>query len=305
MQGALKSKNELLITVFDPSIKSLEISQNRANLVKTNNNKIQIEYLDSFPSDEKFDICIISTNAEVRAKVTLHLLRNCTVRNIIFEKILFQKELDFTLISNKLNEKNISAWVNCPRRTFATFKEIKKSLDLNKGVEMYVTGNKWGMASNAIHFIDLFSFLIEKSNITITKTEFSNNLFESHRKGNFYEVNGLIEIILNNNKLVISCDDNNETLLEIKINNGLCDHRINELEGSWLKNINGNKKLEKYNLTNQSDLTGNLIDNLINYNSCSLVSFTESCNHHLTLIKEMKNHFSNVLNKKLIKCPIT
>ena len=120
MQGALKSKKKLLITVFDPSLQSLKVSSIRANETTFGNLETTVNYTSDFPKDNNFDLCIISTSSDVRASVTTNLLNRCKVRFIIFEKILFQKEIDFEIISELLKKNRVKAWVNCPRRTLLT-----------------------------------------------------------------------------------------------------------------------------------------------------------------------------------------
>ena len=72
----------------------------------------------------------------------------------------------------------------------------------------------------------------------------------------------------------------------------------------WIKNTNGLIKSKKINIPYQSDITGKLIDNLIN-KRCRLVSYENSSKNHIPLLKTIKSHLSKILKRKLNECPIT
>lgn len=305
LQGVLKSTHKLSITIVDPSLDSLKLSEIRAKEIVLGHSHTTTEYTQELPKNKNFTICIISTNANVRAKVTRDLLVNCQIKHIIFEKVLFQKELDFEIISKLIKEKNITAWVNCVRRTYSAYQEIKNTLDTEAAIKMSVNGSSWGMACNAIHFIDLFSYLVNSSDLNVTKTNLSNNIFKSKRDGNFYEINGLIELKIGVHSLKISCEDSKNFSLNVSIKNKKMEYSINEFEGIWKSYINGLTKIKHQKMLYQSNESGKLIDNLINKNQCELVLYEESCKHHLPLLSAIRTHLSKILKIKLIKCPIT
>ena len=305
LQGALKSSHKLLITIVDPSSDSLKLSKIRANEIELGNSETKIKYMREIPKNKNFNICIISTNANIRARVTQVLLVNCYTKHIIFEKILFQKEADFEIISKLIKKKNISAWVNCPRRTYSNYQKIKNIINAKKPLKMSINGSSWGMACNAIHFIDLFSFLVDSFNLEVTKMNLSKYIFKSKRGGSFYEVNGQIEFKIGIHLLKISCRHGKKTSLQIKIKNNNIEYSINELEGIWQSNINGLTKLKYHKMPYQSDMTKNLIDDLIDKNQCYLTSYQESHKHHMPFLSVIKKHLSKTLKKKFAGCPIT
>jgi hypothetical protein len=304
LQGILKSQQKLSITIVDPNLESLRLSKRRANEIKFGNINSTITFKQNFPKKEKFKICIISTNANIRANVTESLLSNCFVEYIIFEKILFQKNSDFDKISKILNKKKIKAWVNCPRRIVPIYQEIKKSLDTKSNIEMVVEGSSWGMACNAIHFIDLFSYLANSSNLIITNSNFHNTLQFSKRDKNSYELNGSIECKIKNHILKISCEENTDRLIFLKITNGKNKYTIDEIRGV-LKNKNEKIKTQYPFVPNQSNMSESLVNDLINHNKCNLITFKDSCKLHIPLLSEFRIHFSKILNKELSECPIT
>ncbi|MDA8933124.1 Gfo/Idh/MocA family oxidoreductase [Candidatus Pelagibacter ubique] len=305
LQGALKSIHKLSITIVDPSLDSLKLSEIRTQDIAYGHLHSTVVYTQELPKNKNFDICIISTNANVRAKVTQDLLIDCHIKHIIFEKVLFQKVLDFEIISKLIKEKDITAWVNCPRRTFLVYREIKKTLNTNNPIQMLVSGASWGMACNAIHFIDLFSYLVGSSDLTVIKKNFSKNIFKSKRGENFYEINGSIEFRAGVHFLKISCKDSKNSYLHVKIKNNSIDHSVNEFKDICKSNINSITKIKHCNMPYQSSQTGILIDNLIDKNQCELVLYQESWKHHIPLLSAIRTHLSKIMKKQLIECPIT
>ena len=77
LQGAVTNKNQLSITVVDPSLVALRLSRKRAKEIKFGNPKTTVTYSKKIPKNKSFEICIISTNADKRAEVTIDLLDTC------------------------------------------------------------------------------------------------------------------------------------------------------------------------------------------------------------------------------------
>ena len=306
LQGALNSKYKLIITIVDPSVDSLHLSKLRSKEIHLGNSGTYVNYQKEIPNNNNYDIAIISTNADIRAEVTRKLLSQCKIKYILFEKILFQKKKHFKIISKLLETKNVLAWVNCPRRTYLNYQKIKKTLDKSEEIEMSVCGSSWDMACNSIHFIDLFSYLVNNANVKIIKTMFSNNIFKSKKNEKFYEVNGKIELKIGAHMCKIICEENKKPFLNVKIKNGQIEYFVDESKGICNMYVNGFMKgKEHIELPLQSNLTGKLIDSLISTNKCQLTPYHESWKHHDPFIDSIKKHLSKILNCHLTECPIT
>ena len=61
--------------------------------------------LSSVPKN--LDIIIISTNSDIRAKITQDLIKIVKTKFIIFEKFLFQKENDYKTIISKIKKRKL------------------------------------------------------------------------------------------------------------------------------------------------------------------------------------------------------
>ena len=304
LEGAVKNKNQLSIIVVDKYYQAFKYSKNLVKRKNFGNPLTKVVYKKKIPEGKNFDICIVSTRADVRAKITIDLLNKCKTRFIIFEKVLFQTISDFKIISSILKKKEVKAWVNCPRRTYSFYKDIKKKIDLKMPVKIEVSGSSWNMACNAIHFVDLFSYLINDSNLKITKKNFSKKIFKTKRGKGFYEINGSIKFVNREHSLLITCNENKNISLNINIINGNVKNSVEEVNEIWINEIDGFKNIKKIRIPYQSDQTSNLINSIIN-NKCGLETYENSTKHHTPLLNAIKEHLSKILNKKIIKCPIT
>ena len=135
------------IYVYDKEIKKV---QEYLKLNKKYKKKLKI--LDNFSKDKSFFLCIISTNSDVRFEMFKKINNTMRIKNYIFEKIVFQKPTEYEktykiIIKNKLN-----CWINCPRRGWKIYTDIKKKIIKNKKFVMKISGENWGLLSNSIHF---------------------------------------------------------------------------------------------------------------------------------------------------------
>lgn len=308
LQGIAGVKENLSISVIDPSIDSLNLSKKRFFEVQKENNEHVISFSQNLSQMENLDLAIIATSSNVRKKVFLDLLEYGIPKYIIFEKFAFQKHNDFYEISRLLKKNKIRAWVNCPNRTFPSYKNIKKKLTNTKEIFMCVAGGNWGLASNSIHYLDLFSYLIDSSNIKIASSEIDKTLYKSKREG-FYELGG--EILFKsefNSSLFLRDIKSSKRSVNITISTEEFNVNIDESSSSctiqsannlWKHEING------FSIPFQSTLTTELADHLLNTGKCELIDFNDSIDLHSILLKLFLDKFNKRLEEQIDYCPIT
>lgn len=306
LQGALVSQHELDIFVVDPSKTALAISKKRVGEVGEVSPPKNVQYLTSIPSEMHFDVGIISTAAQYRAAVTNELLSSNDVDNIIFEKVLFQKLSEYDDVNILLSEKNTRAWVNCPRRIFPTYENIKRQLSSSSSgpINMSVSGRNWGMACNSVHFIDLFAFFINNNDIKVECSRLSQEVLSSKRTG-YSEVKGELSFSSNNNLLTVKDVEDSSNGLTVSLSNGQITYVVNETNGVWLEKTLNEEVSREYKPVFQSQLTGICIDEIVASGKCGLTPFSDSCALHKPFISELLDHMSVGLDEKLIACPIT
>jgi len=193
LQGLAKIDFPVAVSVVDPSTASLTLSHERFSQTPQRGNVVRIDFETSLGHlCGDIDLAILATTADVRAAATRELLDNTTVRNILFEKILFQAETDYDSIANLLERKKINAWVNCARRVFPFYLELRKVISDHERIVLTVQGGEWGLACNAIHFIDLIAFLSTEYEARFICDTLDKELIDSSRK-NFVELTGTLQ----------------------------------------------------------------------------------------------------------------
>lgn len=253
------------------------------------------------------DLVIIATNSNVRAKVTQDLINRIKIKFIIFEKFLFQKESDYKKTINKLKKKRISSWVNCQRRMIPFYAYLKKKISSGK-IEMKVSGNRWGLSGNSIHFLDLFFYLGGKTNkIKKVENNLENKIYKSKRKG-FMDFFGNLSItFLDGSKIIFEDKKETRNSLKISIKN---KNRIFDIleKGKIIKlKIKNNNQIFLKNFKNYftSEISTKIISQILLNKKSFLPRINESSRYHLILLKIFLSHLQKIKRNKVKKCLVT
>lgn len=290
LQAFGHSKLKLQIIVIDPSQTSLDVCLERWKQVSKENNTVEVKFQKNFANiSKKIDFAIISTNSEHRYKALNDLLQHCECKNILLEKFLFSTEKEYADANAIIEKCKAKAYVNLVRRTFECYQWVSKELNAHKGnITMKVVGNNWGMASNCIHFIDLFCYL---SNDNVATCEFydpdSVKIIESKREG-YVEFIGAVSVQSKlGNKLIVECNEGVYDKIDITIEKG--DFKMNVNEIGETITVNGEKK---FPYPYQSQLTAKYFMELMEGRS-SLTPYDEAANSHLKFLSAVKNILSH------------
>lgn len=200
----LRSKKKLDITLVDSSNKALNDSY---IIFKENKNhhRHNLNLIDNINAiNEKYDIALLAVSSDVRFKIFKKINSISKIKFFILEKFLFQKISEYNLTKKIINEKKIKVWVNCIRRTFKIYKDIKRNKKKNEKFDIHLKGKEWGLACNSIHFIDLFCWLNNYRHVDLQNELLHNKIFNSKRNG-YIEFYGTVLGKKNNNVLSMSC----------------------------------------------------------------------------------------------------
>ena len=309
LQGLGKIKNKFNITVLDPNNSALSKSKLRYKEIAKSNPYHTVNFVNSLDLiRNSADLAIIATTADIRFKVIKSLLKQCFTKFLILEKVVFQTINDFKVILNLLDKKGIKAWVNCPRRVMPFFIQLKERTCKSSRVEILVKGSNWGLACNAIHFIDLLSFLSGQLKVDINESMLEKKIFKSKRKG-FIELGGTLTATTNRGDFLKLIDQRNDNLnfkTIISFDNIVIEiDQQNGLVKEYLKGESENYNQEEYSLPLQSDLTGCQVIEILNNNDPGLTSLHESSGFHIPLIQGINQHLSTIMQKEIKICPIT
>ena len=299
LQGILKSEHNINLHIVEINPKSIVVTKKRIQEVENNNKRIY------FHKDLKFknfffDLAIIATNANERLDVIKKMLKSKKIKNCIIEKIAFQSESEFKKAIEILKKNKVNSWVNCARNYHPVYNLIKKNINKEKKILMHIKGNSWNMASNSIHFIELFNYIASRNINGKSFIDKSNRVFKSKKNG-YLEINGIFKICNDfGDKLII--EDRNiykKYDLQITIKNSANNFLINETSNMAKSNI-FKEKIYNFRELKQSNLSKKYFNSLINKKKILLPTLEESFFAHKSLFelisknsKLKKNDFKN------------
>lgn len=306
LQGVKTTDLELSIEVVDSSNHSMKIAESRYNEIVENSYSKKICFLSSIDElSEELDLVIIATSSAPRFAITNELIQKKNVRNILFEKVLFQKEDDFYEVKKLLKENNIRSWINCPRRIYDFYNTIKKELSKNDNIIFTVVGGEWGLGSNSIHMIDIIAYLTGQTNYTLLTKGLNKKIYPSKRSG-YVEFCGILSGTTEKGDIFnfISQENSSTTpLLSIVTHNK--KFIIDEVNG-FMDTFNDNRwDIQKIQVPYQSQLTGKVIENILSSKDPNLTTYDESMKLHLPFISSLLDFYNMITGDNSKNCPIT
>ncbi len=306
LQGIKTANLELSIEVVDSNIESLNIAENRYNEVGENQYTKCVRFLSSIDElSDELDLVIIATSSAPRFVITNELIKKKKVRNMVFEKVLFQNQEYFHEVKNLLNSNNIKAWVNCPRRMYDFYNTIKEAL-INEDIIIFtISGGEWGLGCNSIHFIDIFSYLTKQTKYSLLTDGLNKKVYSSKRSG-YVEFCGILSGFTERGDIFnfISQENSNTTPL-VSIVSQNKKFVIDEAR-DYMASFNDNRwDTSKIIVPYQSQLTGKVIENILSNKDIKLTTYEESMKLHLPFISSLLDFYNLITGNDTKNCPIT
>jgi hypothetical protein len=304
LQGMSRCLKPLKIYVHDFNEDALSNARQRWDEVSKSNNH-EVFYITSIGLLPKnIDVAIVATTSSTRLSA-INNICNCTkVRYWVLEKVLAQNEDEIDKILSLIDSSK--AWVNNPRRLMSWHQNIKNSLDCSNPTNFEVKGGSWGLACNAIHFLDLFSWWTGEA-LKSVNTENLNKDWVKSKRAYYWEVFGELKVEFSNgSKASLYADLSSEPVV-IKVENNYSESTknswlINEAEGMALRSdgakISGNMNF-------QSEITAPMIDLILDSGYCDLPLLKDSAELHRIFIREMHRHWKKSGNPLATFVPIT
>lgn len=299
LEGINRLEDRVELSIVDPSDECLKLAQQI--FIETKRNVSTFSNIDEVKQHE-FDVCIVTTNSDVRYEVVDNLLSKFNINKILLEKVLFQRLADYESTQNAFLTKDIKAWVNHPRRYFPVYQELAKILSDKDKVTIEVSGGNWGLCSNTIHFLDLFEYLTNSKITKISTQDLENRLIDAKRKG-FFEMSGTIKANSEKGELIVT-DNPSLTSLLIKISGeGFTiniDEAKHQIEYSESLGLGHFEKISYY----QSELTDQTVLDMVG-GTCKLPTYSEASDLHQKYISALLLHINKFSETELVACPIT
>jgi predicted dehydrogenase len=308
LQGLTRLNIEVAIEVVEPNAESVKMTKERLNFIEHNDSIKSITFKNKIDElSNNIDLCIIATNSDVRLKVVQELLEKKRVKNIVLEKVLFQRLADYETANTLFKVSDVNVWVNCARRAFAIYKQLKQRLIGQPSIEFRVVGGHWGLGCNAIHFIDLFSMLCGEVNYSITGNKLDDEIIASKRNG-FIEFTGNINGQFSSGHTfeLVSIKNSSQSLL-IEIITSMERLLVDETNGK-VSVFNSNNVLIdtiNFDMVYQSNLTDLTATQIVTTSQCDLPGYADSSIIHQTLLEFLLDHIATTTGRRPEECPIT
>lgn len=290
LSSIMQSELALNVFCYDINVKALE----NFEWEDTNHNKTlkMIHSLDLLP--QKVDFAVFAMTSSGRREMFDKLLENTVVKNILFEKVLFQRIEDYYHVKTKLDELKINAWVNCARRQMDSYNKLKHKLLGCSEMEITISGGEWGLACNAIHLLDLVSYLSNCQELTIMDYDFMPGLFESKRQG-YLEVYGTIDGKCGKcKKFSITCMKGTDVPITITINTDKAQYYIIESKKKIISMLSETKydiDIAEFDIPYQSQMTQFVMEEVLLSGTSRLTRYDESAKLHIAYLDVLLDHF--------------
>ena len=303
LQGFVSSRFNLSITVVDKSSGSLETARSRWLEAGGETSLHEIRWMQKLPSDShEIDIAFVLTSSQKRADLINAIADSFNVRFWVIEKVLAQSCADILSIKSATSSCS-GSWVNIPRRMMKWHKSLKEYFYGHAPVSFSFSGGLWGLACNSVHFIDLVAWWTGESLVSVDCEDLDHNWHESKRTG-YYENTGSLKTTFSGGSLLQLTSKkgaSDKQHIRVKLNNGVIweiDESAGIATSSEGQRIGGRLEF-------QSQLSGRLVDNILQDNKCDLPSLDESAQMHSVFLNAMLNHWNHSQNRDDIFLPIT
>ncbi|EAT16134.1 Gfo/Idh/MocA family oxidoreductase [Desulfuromonas acetoxidans] len=308
LQSLKACRNNLNIYVVDSCLSSLEAARVAYAEVEEVGGLKKIAYFESLDKvEKKINVAILATPATGRFQLIKSLL-DLDVDYFILEKIAFNSVGDIDAVIDLLRGRIRGAWVNCPRRLNSFYQDLKQCLLKEKIHKFEVVGKNFGMACNSIHFIDLFSFLEGKTDYKLS-VEGVEDVLQSKRPGYVEFFGEIIGQFAGGAQFRLSCHQPEAAVeFRVQIESDNYSYKVDEVNGEVEITSLKNGEIEKLRFRQpfQSELTGPLVDAIVDQGECKLTPLEESMALHRPFIEaSYQLYVANFGENKEKRIPIT
>jgi hypothetical protein len=282
LQGALQLPDKLHLFVVDPNKESRlacldfvqEFNSNFQHLVSV------VQDLTELP--DSIDVCIVATQSSQRLDIVKELNESNVVKYWILEKLLAENPAKVNEIGDIFAGSN-NVWVNTLRRATPLYKNLKHVIGNPENISLKVVGGSWGIASNAIHFVDLMCYLAGDLNLEIYSRCEQDCMWVPSQRPEILELIGTMIVRLGENKTLEMISSQGNSPLAITIEEGPNPNFwvVNEEAGI----ISGHTEIQG-RLLLQSEITSIILSDIFENGRCDLTPIKHSLQQHNSVMNE-------------------
>jgi len=219
--------------------------------------------------DKSIDLFVVATSCEPR----LSIYKQCLERNpqyIILDKYLFKSREEFEeCLSLTRVPTFVNQWMYGSKTFNPLFEEQARSVEL--------TGSGWGLACNAVHWIDVFKRHMNITHLQVGSDTTIYKVFPSKRAG-YEEIYGELVFVDRDSDKTFKLIDRQDTGL-VNMQKIKVDEKVYIFDYS--KIMEDEKVLSHFPYF--SELIGGIVGDILNTGSCHLPLLEESISQHLLI----------------------
>lgn len=306
LQALAKLPFEIHVDIVEPNDDAKKLGEFRLNEIQYDKTNHIFSWHRSINElTNKSDLAIIATTSVGRVDIITKLLDSGHTRFLI-EKVVCQSTEEYDNLLSKMKLFNAKGWVNTNQRYFKTYQKIKDYFRESQIIHLSVTTSaNRGLGTNAIHYIDLFSWLSGDHKIRLNGEFLFNALFPNKRGNHFMDFAGtIIGSINNGSSLVLTFIPDTNLPLIINIIGKNKHLMIDETNEKIINLINGDHSFE-YKYEHPSNLTTRIVQDILEKDYCLLPTLADLYYPHKELFHIFNSHIKKIMNEEKRLCPIT
>lgn len=304
LQGLAKVKEPLEISVVDPSRAALEVATDRWRQMSRGASHLEPRFTQALTgaignARESADLAIVATGAGPRPQVVEEASLRFSPRRWVLEKVLAQSSADVHRLVQAIGV-DTSAVVNTPRRTWAGYAKLRQ--ELVPPIEVNITGFKWGLASNAIHMIDLVSWLASEPVRSVSVD--AKGEWHSTKRVGYRDLLGRIQVVFaGGSRIEMTSQGVGPEPLTITLLDAAGERWVIDEAGGRAMNTSGACIPVLAEL--QSDLATRVVEGLLAGGECGLPGLGISARMHEPLLDALVQHWNATNGTHERRVPIT
>jgi len=307
LQALAKLPFDIDVKIVEPNKDAQDLAKTRLNEVQKKNTNNRFSWHESIKElDGSSDLVIVATTSVGRIEI-LNKLLELGENKFLVEKMVCQSTDEYDSLLTKMKHYKAKGWVNTNLRCFESWQIIKKYFEDSEFIHLSVIeSNLSPLGTNAIHYIDLFSFLTNDYNVQLNGDFLLNKLYPNKRGKHLKEFAGSI---------VGSCKDGSSLAMTFipdcdlpNILNIAGNHKhlmIDELNEKMFDLANRNDLKVQFKFEHPSSLTTKIAKDIIEKEDCDLTTIENSYHLHAELFRILNSHIKKLTNEDVKLCPIT
>lgn len=233
------------------------------------------------------DLAIFATDTRHRRPAWDELRGRIRPAATLFEKVLFPTIGDIDAVAADLDGAQIAGFVNCGRRGFPDYQALAQRFG-GKGipVDVTITGARFGLGSNTVHFLDLAEMLNGAALVSLSTEGLEPGAQAAKRPG-YVEIFGTIRGELSNGaKVSITCADSDPVFIQVDLA-GQDGSRIaiDELAGTATES----GATVPFSIRHVSQMT-ELYEALLQDRTSALTPYADSARQHRLYLQALRAH---------------